>query len=134
MLARRFTIVCLLMTLFGMAFAILVAEASRTGRHYRDGRRRSCLLEPKIFCRPREPRLTLETQHDESEVKTMTRPLSETLKCLRLLPRALVVMLVVAAPVLAVPAIRAADQHDDRSPAMKKTGAGFVLMVSLQRA
>ena len=34
MLARRFTIVCLLMTLFGMAFAILVAEASRTGRHY----------------------------------------------------------------------------------------------------
>ena len=30
MLARRFTIVCLLMTLFGMFFAILVAEASRT--------------------------------------------------------------------------------------------------------
>lgn len=29
MLARRFTIVCLLMTLFGMLFAILVAEASR---------------------------------------------------------------------------------------------------------
>jgi len=32
MLARRFTIVCLLMTLFGMLFAILVAEASRTRR------------------------------------------------------------------------------------------------------
>jgi len=27
MLARRFTIVCLLMSLFGMGFAILVAEA-----------------------------------------------------------------------------------------------------------
>ena len=32
MLARRFTIVCLLMTLFGMGFAILVAEASRQPR------------------------------------------------------------------------------------------------------
>ena len=29
MFARRFTIVCLLMSLFGMLFAILVAEASR---------------------------------------------------------------------------------------------------------
>ena len=29
MLARRFTIVCLLVTLFGMFFAILVAEAGR---------------------------------------------------------------------------------------------------------
>ena len=34
MLARRFTIVCLLMTLFGMAFAILVAEASRPHRNW----------------------------------------------------------------------------------------------------
>jgi hypothetical protein len=32
MLARRFTIVCLLMTLFGMGFAFLVAEASRQPR------------------------------------------------------------------------------------------------------
>ncbi len=30
MLARRFTIVCLLMALFGILFAILVAEASRS--------------------------------------------------------------------------------------------------------
>ncbi|MCP9233248.1 hypothetical protein NMG46_23895 [Mesorhizobium sp. LMG 17147] len=29
MLARRFTIVCLLMSLFGMLFAVLVAEAGR---------------------------------------------------------------------------------------------------------
>lgn len=32
MLARRFTIVCLLVTLFGMGMSVLVAEKSRTGR------------------------------------------------------------------------------------------------------
>lgn len=32
MLARRFTIVCLLVTLFGMGLSILVAEKSRSGR------------------------------------------------------------------------------------------------------
>jgi hypothetical protein len=32
MLARRFTIICLLTTLFGMLFAILVAEAGRSTR------------------------------------------------------------------------------------------------------
>lgn len=32
MLARRFAIVCLLMSLFGMLFAILVAEAGRPAR------------------------------------------------------------------------------------------------------
>ncbi|WP_292480958.1 hypothetical protein [Mesorhizobium sp.] len=32
MFARRFTIVCLLMSLFGMSFAILVAEAGRPNR------------------------------------------------------------------------------------------------------
>lgn len=48
MLVRRFTIVCLLVTLFGMAFAILVAETSRTKRHYQTAN--SCLLGPKNFC------------------------------------------------------------------------------------
>jgi len=51
MLARRFTIVCLLVTLFGMAFAILVTDASRTGRHYQTSGAGPCLLGPKIFCR-----------------------------------------------------------------------------------
>lgn len=37
MLARRFTIVCLLLTLFGMGFAILVAEASRPARSWEIG-------------------------------------------------------------------------------------------------
>ncbi len=32
MLARRFTIVCLITALFGFAFAIVVAEASRPKR------------------------------------------------------------------------------------------------------
>lgn len=64
----------------------------------------------------------------------MIRPLEETLKCLRLLPRAIVVMLVVSAPILAVPSLRAANQTTIEAPTMKKTGAGFVLMVSLQRA
>ena len=34
MLARRFTIVCLLITLFGMGLSILVAEKSRAGREH----------------------------------------------------------------------------------------------------
>ncbi|MDX8451874.1 hypothetical protein ACWGS9_23165 [Bradyrhizobium sp. Arg314] len=34
MLARRFTIVCLLMSLFGMLFAILVAEAGHPARSW----------------------------------------------------------------------------------------------------
>ncbi|MGX9115210.1 MULTISPECIES: hypothetical protein [Mesorhizobium] len=34
MFARRFTIVCLLMGLFGMLFAILVAEAGRPARSW----------------------------------------------------------------------------------------------------
>ncbi|WP_421913805.1 hypothetical protein [Mesorhizobium sp.] len=34
MLARRFTIVCLLMSLFGLFFAILVAEAGRPTRYW----------------------------------------------------------------------------------------------------
>ena len=64
----------------------------------------------------------------------MTRHLDETLKCLRLLPRAVVVILAIAAPILMVPSLRAADQTTIEAPALKKTGAGFVLMISLQRA
>ena len=42
MLARRFTIVCLLMTVFGMVFAILVDEASRPRRHWEEASSQSC--------------------------------------------------------------------------------------------
>ena len=51
MLARRFTIVCLLMTLFGMFFAILVAEASRNRRPYQTTDAQACFLDRKISCR-----------------------------------------------------------------------------------
>jgi hypothetical protein len=37
MLARRFTIVCLLTALFGILFAVLVAEASRSSRSRNGG-------------------------------------------------------------------------------------------------
>jgi len=43
MLARRFTIVCLLMSLFGMFFAILVAEAGHPARSW-DEAARLCRL------------------------------------------------------------------------------------------
>jgi hypothetical protein len=46
MLARRFTIVCLLMTLFGMGFAILVAEASRSPRNWDEAHGPGC----GVFC------------------------------------------------------------------------------------
>ncbi|MBN9251793.1 MAG: hypothetical protein J0I86_14650 [Mesorhizobium sp.] len=42
MLARRFTIVCLLTTLFGIGFAIIVAEASRQPRHWDEARSGAC--------------------------------------------------------------------------------------------
>ncbi len=44
------------------------------------------------------------------------------------------VILAISAPILMVPSLRAADQTIIEAPTMKKTGAGFVLMVSLQRA
>ena len=49
-LVRRFTIVCLLVTLFGMAFAILVADAGRTKRHYLAAGATSCFLDSRTFC------------------------------------------------------------------------------------
>ncbi|MCC2690346.1 MAG: hypothetical protein K0S21_3149 [Rhizobiaceae bacterium] len=51
-----------------------------------------------------------------------------------LLPKALLVMLAVAAPVLAVPGIRGVETGTIDAPAIQKAGAGFVLLVSLQRS
>lgn len=47
MLARRFTIVCLLVTLFGMFFSIAVAN---TGRHYSPTGANSCFVGSKLLC------------------------------------------------------------------------------------
>lgn len=44
MLARRFTIVCLLATLFGIGFAMIVAENGRQPRHWEQVRAGKCLF------------------------------------------------------------------------------------------
>jgi len=63
----------------------------------------------------------------------MTSPLEFAGSVLALLPKAILVMLVVAAPVLAMPGIRGIEQGTIDAPKIQKTGAGFVLLVSLQR-
>jgi hypothetical protein len=52
MLARRFTIVVLLLTLFGMGFSILVAEISRSGRAWRVGMVVPCDFDNGRECTP----------------------------------------------------------------------------------
>lgn len=53
---------------------------------------------------------------------------------LRLVPRASVILLALAAPVLAVPMMRADSASIIEAPSVRKGGgAGFVLLVSLQR-
>ena len=59
---------------------------------------------------------------------------ANTLETLRLLPRAALILTVLSAPVLAVPLIEADAGSTIEAPAMKKSGVGFVLLVSLQRA
>ena len=54
MLARRFTIVCLLISLFGMLFAVLVVEAGRPTRPWEAKTTLPCLFgglncEPSII-------------------------------------------------------------------------------------
>ncbi len=52
MLARRFKIVCLITTLFGMFFAILVAEASRSTRTWDTGLVVPCAFPDGLGCSP----------------------------------------------------------------------------------
>ncbi|MER8485685.1 hypothetical protein [Mesorhizobium sp. M1322] len=63
----------------------------------------------------------------------MTRTAANALKTLRLLPRAALILTVLAAPVLAVPTMRADAGSTIEAPALKKNGFGFVLLVSLRR-
>jgi hypothetical protein len=63
----------------------------------------------------------------------MNRIAVNALKILRLLPRAALILTVLAAPVLAVPMMRADTGSTIDAPALKKSGVGFVLLVSLQR-
>lgn len=63
------------------------------------------------------------------------QPISNKLSTVfRLLPRTAVMLMMLAAPVLAVPSIQSdGGTIIEAPPAMKKSGAGLVLLVSLQR-
>jgi hypothetical protein len=50
MLARRFTIVCLLLTLFGLLFSMLVAEASRPAHSWDIGIVVPCIFDSGFVC------------------------------------------------------------------------------------
>ncbi|RWB94899.1 hypothetical protein [Mesorhizobium sp.] len=63
----------------------------------------------------------------------MDRIVANALKTLRLVPRATLILMVLAAPVLAVPTMRTDAGSMIEAPALKKTGVGFVLLVSLRR-
>jgi hypothetical protein len=52
MLARRFTIVCLLLTLFGIMFSMLVAEASRPANSWDIGIVVPCIYDRGYVCAP----------------------------------------------------------------------------------
>ncbi|MCV0396244.1 MAG: hypothetical protein K5872_04280 [Rhizobiaceae bacterium] len=52
MLARRFTIVCLIVMLFGFALSALVAEASRPARSSDIGSAVPCVFEGGTRCLP----------------------------------------------------------------------------------
>lgn len=56
-----------------------------------------------------------------------------SLKTLRLLWRAALVAAVLTAPVLGVSAARSSSATTIEAPALKKSGAGLVLLISLQR-
>ena len=53
---------------------------------------------------------------------------------LRLLPRAALILLILAAPVLAMPMMHGYSGSTIEAPALRKgSGAGFVLLVTLRR-
>jgi len=56
MLARRFSIVCLMMMFFGMALSILVAEASRPARVLDLKSPTGCLFDALPACGSASPR------------------------------------------------------------------------------
>jgi hypothetical protein len=77
--------------------------------------------------------LTRPTIQTDRKIQTMTRLASTTIKTLRLLPRAVLIVAALAAPVLAMPLSGGEQTSSIEAPGLKKTGAGFVLLMSLQR-
>ncbi|TPI54177.1 hypothetical protein FJ417_25330 [Mesorhizobium sp. B3-1-7] len=63
----------------------------------------------------------------------MNRIADNAMKILRLLPRATLILMLLAAPVLAVPMMRADTGNRIEAPPHKNTSVGFVLLISLQR-
>lgn len=63
----------------------------------------------------------------------MSRLAAKPLKIVSLMLRTALFSAMLAAPVLAVPAFGDARGTQIEAPAMKKKGAGFVILVSLQR-
>ena len=49
-LARRFTIICLLAVIFGIAFAALIEGASRPARAFELGQLHACSVQNGISC------------------------------------------------------------------------------------
>lgn len=64
----------------------------------------------------------------------MTPFAQNAIAVLKLLPRATLILMLLAAPVLAVPMMRADAGSIIEAPALQKKGLGLVLLVSLQRA
>lgn len=63
----------------------------------------------------------------------MPNLVTHSLKALKLLPQAILVVAALTAPVLGVSAARSSTGTTIEAPALKKAGAGLVLLVSLQR-
>ena len=63
----------------------------------------------------------------------MNRITATATNILRLLPRATLILMLLAAPVLAVPMVRANTGNTIEAPAHKNTSVGFMLLISLQR-
>lgn len=63
----------------------------------------------------------------------MPNIVNNSLKILQLLPRAALVAVLLTAPVLGVSAARSSAGATIEAPALKKSGAGLVLLMSLQR-
>jgi hypothetical protein len=63
----------------------------------------------------------------------MFRFAAKTLRIVPLMIRTALVSMLLAAPVLAVPAAGGDHSLQIEAPALKKSGAGLVLLVSLQR-
>ena len=64
----------------------------------------------------------------------MTAIASTISSTLRILPRAALIGLMLAAPALAVPSLTSQNDRVVEAPAHKNSGAGLVLLMSLRRA